>query len=70
MIRSTRAHRETKRHGLQGPGLIAGDLQTLDLGRDGDAVVADGCGGAAAAFGQEIADAFPCGNHLDGWLVT
>ena len=66
VIGAAGADREPQRHRLQRARLVAGNLQTLDLRRKRQRVVSDRLRRAAAAFRQQIADALPTTDQIDG----
>src|SRR5262249_5064478 len=66
VIGAARAHGETESHRLEGARFVSGNLQSLDLGCERDAAMADRLCGALAAFGQEVAQALARADELDG----
>ena len=56
---------EAQGHRLQRSRLVAGNLEALDLRSERDAVVPNRLGRAAAALGQQIAEALAAADQLD-----
>src|SRR5687768_13562245 len=65
MVGAARAHGKPERHRLQRPRLVAGNLEALDLRRDGDAVVSDRVRRSTAAVRQQIAKALTQPDQID-----
>ena len=65
MVGAARANGKPERHRLQRPRFVAGNLEALDLRCNRDAVVTDGVSRAAAALGQQIAQAVTHPDQID-----
>src|SRR5687767_4850046 len=65
MVGAARADGKPERHRLQSPWLVAGNLEALDLRRDGDAVVPDRVRRSTAALRQQVANALPQPDQID-----